>query len=109
FVCGTGTMNYNGSGAQTIRGVNYYNLTFAGAGAKTLQAAATIGIANTFTRGTMTVTPGATNTVLFNGATQTMTGSATSFTNLTLNNTSLTIPADITVNTTLTFTTGNLI
>lgn len=109
FICGTGTMNYNGNSAQTIRGVNYYNLTFAGTGAKTLQAASTIGIAGTFVRGTMTVTPGATNTVLFNGAAQSMTGSATSFTNLTLNNTSLTIPADITINSTLTFTAGNII
>ena len=109
FSCGTSTVNYNGNSAQTIRGVNYYHLTFSGTGIKTLQAAATIGIAGNFTRGTMTVTPGTTNTVLFNGAAQVMTGSATSFTNLTLTNASLTIPADITINSSLTFTTGNLI
>lgn len=109
FTCGTGTVNYNGGGAQTVRGVNYNNLIFSGAGTKTLQAAATVGIAGDFTRGTMTVTPGATNTVLFNGAAQIMTGNATTFTNLTINNTSLTIPADITVNSVLTFTAGNII
>jgi fibronectin-binding autotransporter adhesin len=109
FTCGTGTVNYNGGTAQTIRGVNYYNLTFSGAGAKTLQAANTIGIAGTFARGTMTVTPGATNTVLFNGGTQVMTGSATSFTNMTVNNTSVTIPADVTIATTLTLTAGTII
>lgn len=109
FTCGTGTFNYAGSGAQTVRGVNYYNLTFSGTGAKTLQAAATIGIAGNFTRGTMTVTPGATNIVNFNGAAQVMTGNTTSFTSVTVNNTSLTIPADITVNSALTLTAGSII
>ncbi|HET6224876.1 MAG TPA: hypothetical protein VFF27_01265, partial [Bacteroidia bacterium] len=109
FTCGTSTVNYTGNVAQTVRGVNYYNLAFFGTGAKTLQAASTIGIAGKFTRGTGTVTAGATNTVLFNGTTQSMTGSATTFTNLTINNTSLTIPADITVNTTLTFTAGKIV
>jgi fibronectin-binding autotransporter adhesin len=109
FTCGTGTVNYNGGSAQTIRGVNYNNLTFSGAGAKTLQAAATIGIAGTFTRGTMTVTPGATNIVYFNGAVQNMTGNSTSFTDLHMGNTSLTIASDITVNGVLTFTTGDII
>jgi hypothetical protein len=109
FTCGTGTVTYNGGTAQTVRGVNYYNLTFSGAGTKTLQAANTIGIANTFTRGAMTVTAGSTNTVLFNGGTQVMTGNATTFVNLTVNNTSLTIPADITIGTTLTLTAGTII
>lgn len=109
FTCGTSTVNYNGGSGQTIRGVNYYNLTFSGAGTKTLQAANTIGIAGNFARGTMTVTPGATNTVLFNGAAQNMTGSATTFTNVTINDTSLTIASNITINSTLTFTVGNII
>jgi fibronectin-binding autotransporter adhesin len=109
FTCGTGTVNYNGASAQTIRGVNYYNLTFSGTGAKTLQAANTIGIANTFVRGAMTVTAGATNTVLFNGGTQVMTGNAITFVNATVNNTSLTIPADMTIGTTLTLTAGTII
>ncbi|OFY84446.1 MAG: hypothetical protein A3F72_13640 [Bacteroidetes bacterium RIFCSPLOWO2_12_FULL_35_15] len=109
FTYGTGTVDYNGGSAQTVRGVNYNNLTFSGAGTKTLQAAATVGIAGDFTRGTMTVTPGATNTVLFNGVAQIMTGDATTFTNVTINNTSLTINGDITINSTLTFTAGNII
>lgn len=109
FTCGTGTFNYAGSGAQTIRGVNYCNLTFSGTGAKTLQAANTVGISGNFSRGTMTVTPGATNVVNFNGATQVMTGNATSFTSLTINNTSLTIPADVTINSALTLTAGSII
>lgn len=102
FTCGTSTVDYNGSLSQNVRGVNYYNLTFSNIGAKTLQASRTVGIANTFARGTMTVTPGTSNTVLFNGGVQTMTGGATTFTNLTLNNTSLTAPADFTINSTLT-------
>lgn len=106
FTCGTGTVNYNGSAAQTVRGVNYNNLTFSNTGAKTLQASRTVGIAGTFTRGSMTVTPGTSNTVLFNGGAQTMTGIATSFNNLTLNNTSLSAPADFTIAGTLTGTTG---
>lgn len=109
FSSGTGTFNYTGSGAQTVRGVNYCNLTFSGTGAKTLQAAATIGISGNFTRGAMTVTPGATNVVNFNGAAQVMTGNATSFTSVTVNNTSLTIPADITINSALTLTAGSII
>jgi fibronectin-binding autotransporter adhesin len=110
FTSGTGTVNYNGGSAQTIRGYNYYNLTFSGAGTKTLEAAKTIGIAGaTFARGSMTVTPGATNIVSFTGGAQNMTGNATTFTSVTINNTSLTIPADVTVNSTLTFTAGNII
>jgi fibronectin-binding autotransporter adhesin len=109
FTCGSGTVTYNGAAGQAVRGVNYNNLTFSGGGAKILQTAATVGIAGNFTRGSMTVTASATNTVLFNGGVQVMTGSATTFVNLTMSNTSLTIPADITIGTTLLFTTGNII
>ena len=109
FTCGTGIVDYNGASTQTVRGVTYNNLTFSGTGTKTLQAASTITILGNFTRGTMTVTPGATNTVAFNGSTQNITGNATTFTNLTINNTSLTIAADITINAALTFTAGNII
>ncbi|MFA4864674.1 MAG: hypothetical protein WC605_13010, partial [Bacteroidales bacterium] len=63
FTAGTGTVEWFAAVAQTIPALNYNNLIFSGAGAKTLQAASTIGIAGDFTRGTMTVTPGATNTV----------------------------------------------
>lgn len=109
FTCGTGTVTYNGNVAQAVRGVSYNNLAFSGTGSKTLQASTIISIAGNFSRGTMTVTTGSTNTVLFNGGTQVMTGNATTFINLTLNNSSLTIPASITVNGTLTFNSGNLI
>jgi hypothetical protein len=111
FNAGTGTVNYNGSGAQTIRAVNYNNLTFSGTGAKTLQNVVTVlGIAGDFNRGAMIVNaPGASSIVTFNGGAQTITGNAMAFRNLTLSNTSLTINADVTVNAVLTFTTGNII
>src|SRR4030042_3117200 len=42
YSVGTGSMNYNGSGAQTVRGVPYYNLTISGSGTKTMGAALTV-------------------------------------------------------------------
>lgn len=43
FNAGTGLVNYNGAGAQTVGAFTYNNLTFSGAGTKTT-AAGTIGI-----------------------------------------------------------------
>ncbi len=68
------TVNYNGTGAQTVRAVNYYNLTISGAraGANNVTlAAGTIGVANTFSPTATFGTGGyvtAGNTVNFNGA-----------------------------------------
>ena len=51
FARGTSTVNYNGTGAQTIIGVNYYNLTTSSArttNSITYSTSGTIGIAGTF-------------------------------------------------------------
>ena len=45
----TSTVNYAGSGTQTIAAANYGNLTSSGTGARTLASGGTIGIAGTFT------------------------------------------------------------
>jgi hypothetical protein len=42
IVASTGTVNYNGSSAQTVANYTYYNLTLSGAGAKTLGGDRTI-------------------------------------------------------------------
>jgi hypothetical protein len=64
------TVNYMGTGAQTIKATNFYNLTSSSTGNRTMPAstgtAGTVGIAGTFTAGTntYTVTGG---TVNYNG------------------------------------------
>lgn len=61
------TIDFNGSGPQTIPVFNYYNLTSSNTGARTLTSSGTIGIANIFTPGTnaYTITGSAIN---FNGS-----------------------------------------
>jgi Calx-beta domain-containing protein len=61
------TIDYNGSGAQTISAFNYNNLTSSNSGARTLINGGTIGIAGVFTPGgnAYTITG---NTINFNGA-----------------------------------------
>jgi hypothetical protein len=61
------TINFNGSGAQTIPAFNYNNLTSSNAGARTLANAGTIGIAGVFTLGTNAYTVTG-STIDFNGA-----------------------------------------
>ncbi|MFT3680677.1 MAG: hypothetical protein QM791_10420 [Ferruginibacter sp.] len=61
-----GTVNFTGTGAQTIKAVNYYNLTSSAAAGRTLQNNVTTGIANIFTPGASTYTVG-TSIVDFNG------------------------------------------
>jgi len=55
-----GTVTFNGTGvgvnAQTIRAVNYFNLTSSLAGDRILAASGTIGVSNIFTPGTNTYT-----------------------------------------------------
>ncbi len=51
FTCGTSTVNYNGTLAQIIAAVNYYNLTVSNARSSnniTYSSAATIGVAGSF-------------------------------------------------------------
>ena len=61
------TINFNGSGAQTIPAFNYNNLTSSSTGSLTLASSGTIGIAGTFTPGTNTYTITG-STVSFNGS-----------------------------------------
>ena len=42
FNSGTGTVNYNGPGGQSIKGTTYNHLTTSGSGTKVLQAATTV-------------------------------------------------------------------
>jgi hypothetical protein len=60
------TIDFNGSGAQTIPAFNYNNLTSSSNGTRTLANSGTIGIAGAFTTGTNTFTI-AGSTIDFNG------------------------------------------
>ena len=107
------TINYNGSGAQTVSAINYYNLTISGARTTnnvTLASSGTIGVAASFSN-TATFTSGAYvvtgSTVDFNGGSQNATGLFT-YNNLTFSNSgtkSATVGA-ITANGTLTIANG---
>ncbi|HEY6162272.1 MAG TPA: T9SS type A sorting domain-containing protein, partial [Bacteroidia bacterium] len=46
------TIDYNGTAAQTIRAMDYYNLTSSSSGARTLPSSSTVGIYAVFTPGT---------------------------------------------------------
>lgn len=61
------TVNYSGSGAQTIGAYSFYNLESSSNGARTLVNGGTISIANNFTPSTNTYTTTG-NTINFNGA-----------------------------------------
>jgi hypothetical protein len=66
YITTNSTVDFNGTGAQTIPALNYYSLSFSGAGTKTLTTAGSIGIAGIFTPavGTYVITN---STVDFNG------------------------------------------
>jgi predicted outer membrane repeat protein len=61
------TIDFNGTGAQTIPAFNYNNLTSSSSGARTLANAGTIGVAGLFTPGTNAYTITG-STIDFNGA-----------------------------------------
>ena len=61
------TVNFNGSGAQTIPAFGYNNLTSSSTGARTLASSGTVGVAGAFTPGTNAYTVTG-STVDFNGA-----------------------------------------
>lgn len=124
-----GTMTYNGTGAQTVRLVTFYNLDFEGSGTKSLSGTTTVGGDLTIGSGpTLDVTASNYNinlngnwsnsgtftqrngTVIFNGTgAQAISGStATTFYNLTVNKTSgtLSLNKTATVSNQLTLTNG---
>jgi hypothetical protein len=69
FSCGTSIVNYNGSVAQTITALNYYDLTVALNGSRTITATGSIGIANTFSPAASTTSYTTTgSTFNFNGS-----------------------------------------
>ncbi|MCF6128202.1 T9SS sorting signal type C domain-containing protein [Flavobacterium sp. AS60] len=75
------TVDYTGSGSQTIGSVKYYDLSNSGNGARTLTTG-TIDVANTYTPTTATTTPGTVNVFNFSsGNSQTI--PATSYANIT--------------------------
>lgn len=58
FTPGSGTVNYNGSGAQAVRDAAYNNLTFSGGGEKTLSGAASVSGVLTLTNGNLVTATG---------------------------------------------------
>lgn len=76
------TINFNGSGLQTIPAFNYYNLTSSSTGARTLASSGTVGVAGAFTPGSNSYTITG-STINYNGTTaQTIT--AFNYNNLTV-------------------------
>ena len=86
------TINFNGTGSQTIPATNYNNLTSSSSGARTLANAGTITVVGTFTPGTNTFTvTGSTVALTATSGTIAVTlptvGSGNSFNILTINGT----------------------
>jgi hypothetical protein len=80
------TINFNGSGAQTIPAFNYNNLTSSSTGARTLASSGIMRIAGVFTPGTNVYTITG-STIEYNGAlAQTIPAGFATYNNLTLNN-----------------------
>ena len=101
------TMNFNGSGAQTIPVFNYFNLGTSSTGARTLATTSPINIAGNFTPGSNTFNV-VNSTVAFNG-TGTQTAGSFNFFNLTVNKASGEVQAtgNQTVIGTMTLTSGD--
>lgn len=104
------TVNYNSDQPQTIKGVNYANLSNSGNGSRTFANSPTIGISGTFTPGTGTYIVG-TSTVSFNGTiAQTIPSfnPSLSFYNLIINNAAgiSSIASNVTVTNSLALTSG---
>ena len=86
YVITNNTVDFNGSGSQTLPAFNYFNLTSSNTGARTLANSGNIGIASVFTPGTNAYTI-AGSTVVYNGTSpQTLPSSFTTYFNLTSNN-----------------------
>ncbi|MFZ0063444.1 MAG: Calx-beta domain-containing protein, partial [Pyrinomonadaceae bacterium] len=86
YVITNNTVDFNGSGGQTIPAFNYFNLTSSNVGARTLANSGIIGIASLFTPGTNVYTITG-STVAYNGTSpQTLPATFTTYFNLTSNN-----------------------
>ena len=104
------TVNYNGTGNQTVNATDYYNLTFSGGGTNTLPTTRTTTITGNWTNNGTTIAP-STSTINFNGSSAQSIGgtSASTFNNLSVNNASgISLNAPASVAGTLTLTSGIL-
>ncbi len=86
----TSTVEYGGTGAQTIAAANYGNLTSSGSGTRTMANSGTIGIAGTFTKGANTYTVTG-STIDYNG-TGPQTVLAMTYNNLTISSARISSP-----------------
>ncbi|MES2689805.1 MAG: hypothetical protein V4658_05340 [Bacteroidota bacterium] len=101
------TVNFNGTGSQTIPASAYFHLTSSSSGARTLAAAGTIFIAGTFTPGTNTYTVTGSTIDFNNGANLTI--PAFGYNNLAVSDGFVkTIPGNLTLSGNLTLTSGKL-
>jgi hypothetical protein len=80
----SGSVEFNGAGAQTIPAFSYNNLTSSSNGARTLASSGTVGVAGTFTAGTNSYTVTG-STMDYNGA-GAQSVAATTYYNLTFSN-----------------------
>jgi hypothetical protein len=101
-VTNVSTVDFNGSGTQTIPAITYYNLASANTGNRTL-AAGSINIKYSFSPGSNTYTVPTTNTLVFNGEVPQAIPSF-AYNNLTVNNTNTRLAGDISVAKNLTLT-----
>jgi len=84
----SGTINYNGSGAQNVQPINYYHLILSNSGTKTFSNAATTGIAGDFSVSGATADATTNSTTInFNGSVL-QAVAAINYYNLTLSNSS---------------------
>ncbi|MBM4165338.1 MAG: T9SS type A sorting domain-containing protein [Ignavibacteria bacterium] len=99
------TIEFNGSGTQTIPAFNYNNLTSTGIGERVFASGGTIGIAGTFTKGTNSYST-TNSTIDFNGSTQVI--PSLTYNNLaTSGSGTKTLSGNVTVNGTLSLTSGS--
>jgi len=117
FTASTGTVEWNGAGAQTLAGVSYFNLTLSGGGAKTLSAGTTVNgtlsLQGTATTLGASPTFGATSALEYKGSSAQTTNvefpAANGPFNLIINNSNgVTLNAARTINGAVTFTSGIL-
>jgi hypothetical protein len=99
------TVNYNSTGAQTVKNVNYYNLTFSGArNTNSITINGAVGVAGALTNGASFSSPGnfvlTGSTFTFNGtgAQTVISLNSVAYVNLTLSGTGAKTTAGITVN-----------